>query len=103
MSQSQLRGSHTIKREHTQASLETLGTNLERPRKSQKKEKHWEQRIWHEIEKEDFTMNILAKSDYKPLTRNTNLGWQKAQPKSQLSPLTFSPQEHPKMKEHSHH
>jgi hypothetical protein len=53
-----------------------------------KKEKHWEQRIWHKIEKEDFTMNILAKSGYKPLTRITNLGWQKAQTKSHthLSP-----------------
>jgi hypothetical protein len=30
MSQTQLRGSHTIKWEHTQTSLETLGTKLER-------------------------------------------------------------------------
>jgi hypothetical protein len=59
------------------------------------KEKCREQRIWHEIEKEDCTMIILAKSDYKSVTRITNLGWQKAQTKSQLSPLTFSPKEHP--------
>jgi hypothetical protein len=52
------------------------------------KEKCREQRMWHEIDKEDFTMNILAKSGYKPLTRITNLGWQKAQTKSHshLSP-----------------
>jgi hypothetical protein len=64
-------------------------------RKSQQKalkinetENHREQRIWHEIEKAYFTMNILAKSGYKPLTRITNLGWQKAQAKSHthLSP-----------------
>jgi hypothetical protein len=71
-----------------------------RPQKSQKKCR--EQKIWHKIEKEDFIMNILAKSDYKTLTRNTNLGWKKAQTK-RLSPLTFSPQVHPKMKEHFHH
>jgi hypothetical protein len=47
-------------------------------------------------------MNIFAKSGYKPLTRITNLGWQKAQAKSPLSPLTFSPKEHPTMKEYSH-
>jgi hypothetical protein len=40
-------------------------------------------------------MNIFAKSGYKPLTRITNLGWQKAQAKSPLSPLTFSPKEQP--------
>jgi hypothetical protein len=58
------------------------------PPKITEKEKHREQRIWHEIEKEYFTMNILAKSGYKPLTRITNLGWQKAQIKSHshLSP-----------------
>ena len=61
-----------------------------------KKEKHQEQKIWHKIEKEDFTMNILAKSGYKPLTRITNLGWQKAQTKSQISPLSFSPKSTPK-------
>jgi hypothetical protein len=75
------------------------------PPKTAEKEKRWVQRIWHEIEKEDFTMNILAKSGYKSLTRITNLGWQKAQTKSHspLSlPLSLSPQEHPKMKEHSH-
>jgi hypothetical protein len=71
------------------------------PPKIAEKEKRWEQRIWHEIEKGDFTMNILAKSGYKPLTRITNLGWQKAQIKSH-SPLSLSPQEHSKMKEQSH-
>jgi hypothetical protein len=71
-------------------------------RKSQKKEKRREQRIWHEIEKEDFTMNILAKSGYKPLKKHKS--WMaKAQAKSQLSPLPFSLKEHPKIKEHSHH
>jgi hypothetical protein len=48
-------------------------------------------------------MNHLAISGYNPLTRNTNLGWPKAQTKSQLSPLSFSPKSTPKMKEHSHH
>jgi hypothetical protein len=38
------------------------------PPKIAKKRKSREQRIWHEIEKDDFTMNILAKSSYKPLT-----------------------------------
>jgi hypothetical protein len=58
------------------------------PPKIVEKEKCREQRIWHEIEKEDLTMNILTKSGYKPLTRITNLGWQKAQTKSHshLSP-----------------
>jgi hypothetical protein len=58
------------------------------PPKIVEKEKRQEQRIWHEIEKEDFTMDILAKSGYKPLTRITNLRWQKAQTKrhSHLSP-----------------
>jgi hypothetical protein len=58
------------------------------PPKIAEKEKRREQRIWHEIEKEDFTMDILAKSGYKPLTRITNLRWQKAQTKrhSHLSP-----------------
>jgi hypothetical protein len=58
------------------------------PLKNAEKEKCWEQRIWHEIEKEDFTMNVLVKSRYKPLTRITNLGWQKAETKSHthLSP-----------------
>jgi hypothetical protein len=51
------------------------------PPKIAEKEKRWEQRIWHEIEKEDFTMNILAKSGYKPLRRITNLGWQKTHTK----------------------
>jgi hypothetical protein len=40
-------------------------------------------------------MNILAKSGYKPLTRITDLGWQKAQTKrhSHLSPsLPRAPQ-----------
>jgi hypothetical protein len=59
------------------------------PPKIAKKEKHREQRIWHEIEKEDFTMNILAKFGYKPLSRITNLGWKKAQTKSH-SPLSTS-------------
>jgi hypothetical protein len=55
---------------------------------NRRKRKCWEQRIWHEIEMEYFTMNILAKSGYKPLTRITNLRWQKAQTKrhSHLSP-----------------
>jgi hypothetical protein len=54
------------------------------PSKIAEKEKHREQRIWHEIEKDDFAMNILSKA----LTRITNLGWQKAQTKSHshLSP-----------------
>jgi hypothetical protein len=59
------------------------------------KEKWEEQRIWHEIEKDDFSMNILAKSGYKPLLRITNLGWEKAQTKSHthLSPsLPRAPQ-----------
>jgi hypothetical protein len=47
---------------------------------------------------EDFTMNILATSGYKPLTRNTNLGWQKAHTKEPHSPLSLPPKEHPKMK-----
>jgi hypothetical protein len=52
------------------------------------KEIHREQRILHKIEKEYFTVNILAESGYKTLTRITNLGWQKAQTKSRthLSP-----------------
>jgi hypothetical protein len=56
--------------------------------KNRRKRKHREQRIWYEIEKEDFTMNILAKSGYKPLSRIITLGWQKAQTKkhSHLSP-----------------
>jgi hypothetical protein len=53
----------------------------ENPPKIAEKEKHWEQKIWHEIEKEDFTMNILAKSGYKTLRRITNLGWQKTHTK----------------------
>jgi hypothetical protein len=58
------------------------------PPKITDKEKCLKQRILHEIEKKDFTMNILGKSGYKPLTRITNLGWQKAQTKSHshLSP-----------------
>jgi hypothetical protein len=41
-------------------------------------------------------MNILAKSGYKPHTRNIIFGWPNAQAKSQLSPLPCSPKEHPK-------
>jgi hypothetical protein len=51
---------------------------------NRRKRKTLEQRISHELEKEDFTMNILAKSGYKTLTRITILGWQKAQTKSHL-------------------
>jgi hypothetical protein len=47
-------------------------------------------------QKEDFTMNILPKSGYKPLTRITNLGWQKAEIKSRFSPLSFCPKSTPK-------
>jgi hypothetical protein len=58
------------------------------PPKIIEKEKHREQGFWHEIEKEDFTIIILDKSGYKPHSRITNLGWQKAQTKSHshLSP-----------------
>jgi hypothetical protein len=59
------------------------------PPKIAEKEKHREQRICHFIEKEAFIMNILAKFGYNPLSRITNLGWQKAQTKSH-SPLTPS-------------
>jgi hypothetical protein len=61
------------------------------PMKITEKEKCREQRIWHEIETEDFTMNILAKYGYKILTRNTNLGWQKAQTKSHTPTFPLSP------------
>jgi hypothetical protein len=71
------------------------------PSKITEKEKRQKRRIWHEIEKEDFTMNILAKSSYKPLPRITNLGWQKAPTKSH-SLLSSSHQEHSKKKEHTH-
>jgi hypothetical protein len=58
------------------------------PPKIIEKEKCRRKRMWHEIDKEDFTMNMLAKSGYKPLTRMKNRGWQKAQTKSHshLSP-----------------
>jgi hypothetical protein len=59
---------------------------------NRRKRKTLEQRISHELEKEDFTMNILAKSGYKTLTTNTTLGSPKAQTNNQLSPFTFSPQ-----------
>jgi hypothetical protein len=39
---------------------------------------------------EEFTENHFAISGYKPLTRITNLGWQKAQTKS-FCPLTLCP------------
>jgi hypothetical protein len=58
---------------------------------NRRKRKRWEQRIWHKIEKEDFTMNILAKSGYKPLIGITNLGWQKAQQRVTLTSLPFFP------------
>jgi hypothetical protein len=66
--------------------------------KINEKEKRQEQRIWHKIDKEDFTMNILAKSGYKPLTRITNLGWQKAQTKSHTHLSPSLPKSTPKLK-----
>jgi hypothetical protein len=66
------------------------------PPKIAEKEKRREQRIWHEIDKEEFTMNILAKSGYKPLTRITNLGWQKAQIKSHSHVSPSLPKSTPK-------
>jgi hypothetical protein len=48
-----------------------------------------------------ITMNHLAISGYKSLTRITNFGWQNAQTKSH-SLLSSSHQEHSKKKEHTH-
>jgi hypothetical protein len=66
------------------------------PPKITEKEKRREQRIWHEIEKEDFIINIFAKSGYKPLTRITNFGWQKAQTKSHSHLFYSLPKSTPK-------
>jgi hypothetical protein len=49
----------------------------------------------------EITMNHVAISDYKPLPRITNLGWQRTQTKSH-SLLSSSHQEHSKKKEHTH-
>jgi hypothetical protein len=70
-------------RSHKETHSKSLHENPpKKPPKIAEKEKRREQRIWHEIETEDFTMNILAQSGYKPLSTITNLGWQKAQTKS---------------------
>jgi hypothetical protein len=57
-----------------------------------------EERIWHGIAKEYFTMNNLAKSGKKPLKRITNFGWQKAQTKRHTHLSPSLPKSTPKWK-----
>jgi hypothetical protein len=70
--------------------------------KINEKEKRQEQRIWHKIDKEDF--NEYLSQNRLQVTHKNHKSWvAKSSNKEPHSPLSLSPKEHAKIKEHSHH